>query len=329
VSADARFFPAASAPSPQDVKTEIGRASPLARRARLVAVARAVGRSRMVHFVAGGALLFALVPRPEDTRRIDIFSAELVASREAEAGRPRTRGFSGANLDPAEADARAIEDEMLYREALRLGLDRADGTLRQHLITKTLLFAEDVGGASRAPTDADLRAYFEAHRDRYRVHPEVHFLHVFSARAEAMNELHAQVLAADARSPSTPPAVGDPFPSVRDVTSTEEGVAGVFGTELARAAFAQPIGAWGAPVQSKLGWHFLKVLSRDGGRPATFEDVRARLPLDWSVDQRHEAVAAFLDRARTRYRVFRDGEPVTRWKPSGRLGRRADPSAED
>jgi hypothetical protein len=231
-------------------------------------IARALLHSRLVHFVAGIALLFAVVPRPADARRIDVFSADVVAARAAGAGRARPRGFAGTKLDASEAEARAIEDELLYREALRLGLDRADGTVRQHLVTKALLFAEDVGGAARTPGEDELRAYFAAHRDRYTMHPQVHLLHVFSARAEAMNALRAEVLTADARSPSTPPPVGDAFPSVRDVTSTQEGLESILGDEFARAAFAQPVGSWGPPVASKLGWHFVKVLSREEGRPA-------------------------------------------------------------
>jgi peptidyl-prolyl cis-trans isomerase C len=50
---------------------------------------------------------------------------------------------------------------VLYREAMRLGLDRDDGLVREHLIQKMLLLAEDLGGASREPTRDEVRAYFD------------------------------------------------------------------------------------------------------------------------------------------------------------------------
>jgi hypothetical protein len=45
----------------------------------------------------------------------------------------------------------------LYREALRLGLDVGDPIVRQRLIQKVLFVAEDLGGATRTPREAEPR----------------------------------------------------------------------------------------------------------------------------------------------------------------------------
>src|SRR5215472_690683 len=84
---------------------------------RLVArMLRAIAHSRLAAFAAIGGLLFAVTPRPASTRDVEIDRASLRSLEAAEA-----RRLGAARLSPEEAsqvDARAIEDEILYREAL-------------------------------------------------------------------------------------------------------------------------------------------------------------------------------------------------------------------
>src|SRR5215510_5405668 len=51
-----------------------------------------------------------------------------------------------------------VDDEVLYREALRLGLDQDDEIIRRRLIQKLEFLQRDLT-VPPAPSDADLRAY--------------------------------------------------------------------------------------------------------------------------------------------------------------------------
>src|SRR5438105_4030229 len=100
-------------------------------------------KSPLLHFVVIGAVIFAVAPKREDPRRVEVSSAQLHAFESSQALRDGV-----AALDPArahEVQSRAIEDEVLYREAVRLGLDRDDAIIRQRLIQKLLLLVEDLG----------------------------------------------------------------------------------------------------------------------------------------------------------------------------------------
>src|SRR5688572_17333638 len=117
---------------------------------------RALARSRTAHFFLIGGCIFAVSPSPEGGREIHIEPSLLAALRDAEA-----RRLGKPALSPEEArnvDARAIEDELLYREALRLRIDEGDAIVRQRLLQKLLVLAEDMEGASRPLTDDELRA---------------------------------------------------------------------------------------------------------------------------------------------------------------------------
>jgi hypothetical protein len=129
-------------------------------------VVRATLRAPGVHFAALGSLLFAassLLSAPErDGRREPIvITAERVAEIRDEysrmMGAPPTRSELTALI------AREADDEMLYREALLLGLDRGDPAVQGRVIEKMeFLFGEEAG----ADTDA-LRRGLELglHRD--------------------------------------------------------------------------------------------------------------------------------------------------------------------
>jgi hypothetical protein len=73
----------------------------------------------------------------------------------------------------------------------------------------------------------------------------------------------------------------------------------------------------------------VKIVARDPGRPAAFEEVQDRVRFELTVERRHAAIAQFLQKAFARYQVDIDGAPVTTYAPTERLALRSAPSAED
>ena len=59
-----------------------------------------------------------------------------------------------------------MRDEILYREGVRLGLDRDDIVVKRRVRQKIEIIAEE-DGATGAATDADLAAYLAANPARF------------------------------------------------------------------------------------------------------------------------------------------------------------------
>ncbi len=78
--------------------------------------------------------------------------------------------------------------EELYREAIALGLDRDDLIVRQRLVQKIRLLAGAEGGAVRA-SEAELRAYLARNRDRFMQPARVRLSHVFLSRDQQQDDL--------------------------------------------------------------------------------------------------------------------------------------------
>src|SRR5690606_31157400 len=106
-------------------------------------------RSPLLHFLAIGAGLFIIY--------------SWVAPDDEAPGRP-----GRAIVVPAGSGALFVEDEVLYREAMALGLHAADPIVRRRLIQKMRFLLEDTAPIAE-PTEAELAAYLKEHAARFRI----------------------------------------------------------------------------------------------------------------------------------------------------------------
>src|SRR6185503_2116415 len=71
-----------------------------------------------------------------------------------------------------------VQEEVYYREAMALGLDKDDTIIRRRLRHKMEFLTDDVA-ALADPTDNELSAYLKAHADTFRVQRQFTFSHVY------------------------------------------------------------------------------------------------------------------------------------------------------
>ena len=141
---------------------------------------------------------------------------------------------TAAESDRSVADF--VREEVLYREALALGLDRDDLVVRRRLVQKMEMLAlRDGPGIS----ESDLMDHYLAHRADYAVPESVSFRHVFFSVAARGADAHAAAGAAlaDLRDGGTSGAsgLGDPPPMPPEVGDwTRPMVEARFGAELRR-----------------------------------------------------------------------------------------------
>ena len=202
-----------------------------------------------------------------------------------------------------------VREEVLYREALALGLDLADLVVRRRLVQKM----EVLAFADSAPLgDAGVMGYFLAHREDYRLPERVTFAHVFfSAAARGARA------AADARAARTglrgagaadAAGVGDPPVAASPVTAaTRRQVGDRFGAQFADAVFALQPGTWDGPVPSAHGQHLVLVTEHAAARLPELAEVSGRVAADMDAERRAGAVDAMYARLRARYEVIDDG----------------------
>jgi hypothetical protein len=202
-----------------------------------------------------------------------------------------------------------IREEILYREALALGLDQGDAIVRRRLGQKMEFLAEDTS-AIRDPALAELKAWFEQNRERFALPGRMSFHHLYFSpdrRGPRARDAAVKALEKIAGNPADSPAAanaGDRF-MYQDYYGDRlpEQVADVFGAKFAQAlAQAKPV-AWQGPLESGLGWHLVFVDSITPGRVPAFEEIESEVKAGWIDEQRADAKRKMFDAMRARYEI--------------------------
>jgi hypothetical protein len=264
-------------------------------------------REPLMHFLLIGAVLFAIDALRQDDgdeapRRIvvtDLLREELARDWESTRDGPP----SAEELDRlAEA---WIDEEVLYREGLARGLDRDDPSVRGRVASK-MAFVLRSQVVVPEPTDAELRAWFDAHAERFAEDVRVDFTHVFVAGSGEEAERRAEELLALVSSGATPGGLGDRFSGGRRYRGREiADLARAFGDEFVQGMEAQPIGAWQLR-RSRHGTHVVRIDARVDARTADFETARGEAREAVIGARRDAELAARLRALRERWTVERD-----------------------
>jgi len=209
-----------------------------------------------------------------------------------------------------------VREEVLYREAVALGLDRDDLVVRRRLVQKMEMLALRQGPGI---DEHDLMNHYLARRADYAVGESVSFRHVFfsaatrgadapAAAAAALADLHDGGASGANRlgdPPPVPPEVGD---------WTRPMVAARFGTDFAAAVFETDPGGWYGPVASAYGYHLVLVTRRAPARVPDFAEVAGRIATDLDAARRAGALDRIYASVRDAYQV--DIEPAPASTPA-------------
>jgi PPIC-type PPIASE domain len=269
-----------------------------------------LSREPLVHFLILGALLlfasnFVNKRTSGDTRKIVITQGQIEHLED---------GFARVHQRPPDPDELKglirdyLREEVYYREALALGLDRDDAPIRQRLRQKMEFISEDIA-AQTEPTEDQLRFYLNDHPDKFRVDQHFIFSQVYLDPARHGRRLNAdaQQMLAMLNSLGTRAdlsTIGDPFlleSSSRDVFARD--VARDFGEKFAAALGELPVERWQGPVESGLGMHLVYVSKRTDGRTPSLGEVRDAVRREWANDHRLEANEKFYEGLLMRYTV--------------------------
>ena len=198
-----------------------------------------------------------------------------------------------------------VREEILYRAALALGLDRDDLVVRRRLVQKMEMLAlRDVP----AITESDLMDHYVAHRADYTLPGAVSFRHIFFSAATRGAEARAAAAAAlgEVRDggASSAGGLGDPPPVPPEVSDwTRSMVAERFGADSAASVFGAGTGVWSGPMASAYGCHLVFVTRRTAPRVPEFAEVAGRIATDLDAARRAGALDRIYATARGAYQV--------------------------
>jgi len=202
-----------------------------------------------------------------------------------------------------------VREEVLYREALALGLDKDDTIVKRQLARKMEFLAEDVSKLEE-PKPGELKAWYENNKGRFALPPRVSFRHVYFSpdrrgtmvRADAEQALRQ--LAGTAMDSPSVATTGDRFMFQQFYGDRPyDEIARQFGPRFARALAELAPGAWAGPIESGYGWHVVFSESLTPQRVPDFEEIESDVKAAWIEDRRNEVRARMYEAMRARYEV--------------------------
>ena len=277
-------------------------------------------REPLFHFAALGVVLFLVYAVASDlfsadaSRRIEITASEIELLTETFQRRwqrpPTEEELRGL------VDAR-VREEVLYREALAVGLDDNDVVVRRRMVQKMEMLSEDLASLAD-PTDQQLQEFFRERKEEYRFPPRLTFSHVYfnmDRRGAAGEEDAQRVLAeilAETPQPRSAPERGDRLMLGHNFTQrSPEEVQREFGDRFAKALFELEPG-WHGPIVSGFGLHLVYVGKRAESRIPDYAEIRDELVIDYSRMRRDRANEVLYEGLSARYEVEIDEEALLR-----------------
>lgn len=201
-----------------------------------------------------------------------------------------------------------VREEVYYREALALGLDRDDPVIRNRLRLKMEFISDDVA-AQAEPTEEQLRRYLQEHPDTFRIEPRFTFSQVYlnpERHRESLAHDAAQLLTQlnQAGDKADVSELGDPFLLEHNfVALAASEVVKQFGEKFAARLGELPRHQWQGPVESGYGVHLVFVSETTQGRVPTLEEVRDAVHREWANARRLEVNEKFYQNLLKRYTV--------------------------
>jgi len=271
-----------------------------------------VASEPLVHFLVLGAALFMLYTgfsgQSAVTNPRHIVVDELQLQRLAqEFQRTWMRPPTRQELDGLVAGF--VDEEILYREALALGLDQDDLVIRRRLRQKMEFLNADLTEPPAA-SDADLQAYLDAHRDAFREPERFSFSQVFLKSGDSGGDARKRAASLLEELQAHPPAAAD-VTALGDPTllpdgmqrATADDISRAFGREFADSLVAAPVGEWSGPYASGYGLHLVYIAQHSPASGVVLADVRQAVEREWSAEQRRVANERFYQAMRDRYSI--------------------------
>ena len=273
----------------------------------------------LVHFLLIGAALFAIsravkpsTDRTAPSRQIALTLDDL---RQLQIGFAAQWQRLPSDQEMLSLIENRIKEEILYREALAVGLDKDDTIVKRRMAQKMEFLAEDVS-AAHEPTTEELKAWFAKNTTMFTQPARVTFRHLYFSPDRRGKSAWSDAKAALGKLAGKPAgwagavALGDPF-MFQDYLAdrTPDQMAKDFGPPFAKALFVEKPGAWTGPVESGYGWHLVFIDSLAPERVSSFEEVEPDVKTAWLATRKAEAWGKAYKAMRSKYELLLPAPP--------------------
>ena len=228
-----------------------------------------------------------------------------------------------AALEAMNADdrQRLVDDyarnEVLFREAMALNLNKNDQIIRRRLIQKMDYLAQGFYDEAEPLTEDDLRIYYAEHNQEYKKAASATFTHVFissDSREVSQAKDIADSLLKTLNTEQVPfenaPGFGERFLYNRNyVNRDDDEIGSHFGDDFKQSVFAFEVAdRWQGPVQSSYGWHLVLLKKNTPAYIPEFEEISSAVFADAQRQQQRQTKREAINKLMAKYKISDQGQ---------------------
>jgi hypothetical protein len=266
----------------------------------------------LFHFLIIGAILFGIFDVFQDSggnsREKIVISESDINFLQANFTRTWQREPTVRELEGLVKDK--IREEIAYREALAMGLDKDDAYIKRRLRMKLELLFEDIDSLAQ-PTDKELGEFLEQNRNKFREETQIGFSQVFLDA-----EKHKNTLKSDVESLLTSlnqggadidlEAYGDLTMLPKTFSRTPASIIdGQFGAGFTERLDKGDIGTWQGPVRSGYGYHLVLVREYQTASNPELSEIKPLVKREYTAKRRKEFTENAYKQLEQKYEIVR------------------------
>lgn len=190
-----------------------------------------------------------------------------------------------------------IQEEVLYQEALRLGLDQEDSIIRRRLIQKLNFIAESE--PMPEPDKATLEDFYKSHLESYTLPVRYSFHQLYfpmTSDAKAALRKIAEGGEASELGYSSMLSASYAYRSELDLNAT-------FGSSFAQQLQGMETGSWQGPIESGFGSHLVFLTNIHPRQVTPFSAISEQVVSDYGQYQQENARQLYLDNLLNEYDI--------------------------
>lgn len=257
-------------------------------------------KQRLIIFVILGVFILAVdtIFNNESENRITIFESEinsLISTWVEQVGREPT-------INEVEGIIKQlIDEEILYREAVRLGLDKNDIIIKRRLAQKIGFLRQEA--ETVLPTQDEVKEFYLKNIKRYLVRERLTFSHIYFSENDQSYEKAKSALKLIEAGESVA-NFGEPFLLGKNFSSkTIPEIERSFGLSFAEELQKVEIKSWTGPVTSEYGSHLVYLNSATESYTPSLDEVKNIVINDIILQKQNNAVKDYLTELRSEYEI--------------------------
>jgi len=263
-----------------------------------------------MHFLLIGAALFLLFgltqEKVDDAPNRIVVSPSQMDQLAAQFKRNRLR--SPSNSEMTALVESYVRNEVYYREALALGLDRNDPQVKQRMRLKLEFLLEDLT-AEEPPGDELLNEFMQQNEERFFIQPQVSFQQLYlNPDKRADFDADAKRILKQLQQGEAVATLGDATMLPYELTQASQyKISRSFGEDFATDVVKLPVGDWSGPIYSQLGVHLVRVSKHTAGYLPELAQVRDQVERDYMAQRRQQLKDMAYEKLREGYEVVVEG----------------------